>query len=300
MRRPKTLAKKLRRWLRGRRAGRTGKSGHRAADRRQMLLAGIDVARARGLEVSPLNRATVRKSEGDVTYIDRSDYETLLELHKNDPNVSAPILPVDVAVGERPLPEALAHLGRFDYIVASHVVEHVPDLVAWFEELRAILKPDGTVRLAVPDKRYTFDHLRTETCVTEVIDSHIRGNRHPSSHSVLDQLLNARRIDLEAAWQGTLGDVEAMPPVHSVDQALECARVAAGGGTYYEVHCWAFTPRSFGRLCYDLARYGLLRFKRTGHFDTPHGSFEFFVHMAPCDSREEAIQSWRAMAGATT
>ena len=38
-------------------------------NRREKLLAGINIAKLRGLEVAPLSRATVRKSEGDITYI---------------------------------------------------------------------------------------------------------------------------------------------------------------------------------------------------------------------------------------
>ncbi len=50
-----------------------------------------------------------------------------------------------------------------DLLVASHVIEHVPDLITWLREIASVLKPTGQARLAIPDRRYTFDLLRVET-----------------------------------------------------------------------------------------------------------------------------------------
>lgn len=267
-----------------------------APNRREKLLAGIDTAQKRGLEMAPLARPIVLKSEGDVIYVDRNDTETLIERHKNDPALlGRSVVPVDVAVGERLLPEALAHLPKFDYIVASHVVEHIPNLVVWFEEFRSILNPGGSVRLAVPDKRFTFDHLRTETVVTEVLDAYVRNNRHPTSHSVIDQLLYSRPIDFVKAWDGTL-KARKLRPLFSQKEIVDKARRAANSNEYFEVHCWAFTPRSFALLFAELARLGLMKFACSGYFDTEPYSIEFIVHLTPSSDRREIIKSWKRMA----
>jgi len=47
--------------------------------------------------------------------------------------------------------EALDSESLFDCIVASHVVEHVPDPVAWVRALAQHLAPGGTMVLATPD-----------------------------------------------------------------------------------------------------------------------------------------------------
>ncbi|MEX3900116.1 methyltransferase domain-containing protein [Paraburkholderia sp. BR10954] len=49
---------------------------------------------------------------------------------------------------------------KFDYVIASHVIEHVLDLVGWVHSLLAALKHAGRIVLAVPDRRYTFDYVR--------------------------------------------------------------------------------------------------------------------------------------------
>lgn len=268
-----------------------------APNRRERLLAGIDVARKRGLEMAPLARPIVLKSEGDVTYVDRNDTATLIERHRNDPALCGrAVVPIDVAVGERLLPDALSHLAKFDYIVASHVVEHIPNLVTWFEEFRAILNPGGSVRLAVPDKRFTFDHLRSETTITEVLDAYVRNTRHPTSHSVIDQLLFSRPVDLVKAWDGELGNVRALPAIFKPRDVLAMARRAAATNEYFEVHCWAFTPRSFALLFAELGRLGLMKFACTGYFDTARYSLEFIVHMTPSNDRRQVVKSWNRMA----
>ena len=70
------------------------------------------------------------------------------------------ILPIDVVLGDRSIAEALVDHPKFDYVVGSHVIEQIPDLVSWFTDVHSILKPDGPFRLAIPDRRFTFDYLR--------------------------------------------------------------------------------------------------------------------------------------------
>ena len=43
---------------------------------------------------------------------------------------------------------------RFQLVYASLVVEHVPDLVTFLNDVASILVAGGEFRLAVPDKRY--------------------------------------------------------------------------------------------------------------------------------------------------
>ncbi|MPW20588.1 methyltransferase domain-containing protein [Paraburkholderia sp. CNPSo 3157] len=71
------------------------------------------------------------------------------------------IVETDAIWGKRTLAETLKR--PVDFIVASHVIEHVPDLITWLRELSHALRPGGQVRLAIPDKRFTFDLLRRET-----------------------------------------------------------------------------------------------------------------------------------------
>jgi len=56
-------------------------------------------------------------------------------------------------------------LSRFDYCLASHVIEHIPNPIAFFQSIAHLLKPGGVLSLAVPDKRYTFDFFQPAASV---------------------------------------------------------------------------------------------------------------------------------------
>ena len=46
-----------------------------------------------------------------------------------------------------------------DYVVTSHVLEHVPNPVKALAEWYRVLRPGGIIYCLVPDRRYTWDHV---------------------------------------------------------------------------------------------------------------------------------------------
>ena len=50
-----------------------------------------------------------------------------------------------------------------DYVVSSHVLEHVANPVAAFKEWVRVLRHGGVIYLVVPDRRYTWDRARDLT-----------------------------------------------------------------------------------------------------------------------------------------
>lgn len=261
-----------------------------SAMERHILLDGIDLSRSLGVEIGALCRPHVRRADGPVIYVDHADTATLRQKYAGDPGVSLDdLVPVDVVWGERPLSESIT---AADYVVASHVVEHVPDLIGWLAELRAILKPGGRVRLAVPDRRYTFDYLRKETDLLDVEYAHNQRATRPQTHIVYDYVRNAVKLDAAKAWAGGL-DASSLERHHSVRHALAIAQ-AAESGAYHDVHCWVFTPRSFCLLFAKMADHGLIRFACETFHDTAPGTIEFCAGLLASDA--PAGDSWRAAA----
>lgn len=266
------------------------------ADRKAVLRRGLDVGTMAGLEIGPLAWPIVGKDDGDITYVDHFDTATLRARYRDDPNVPvADIVPVDALWGERTLADCLGQR-RVDYVMASHVGEHVPDLITWLAECESVLAPKGELRLALPDRRFSFDVLRQETCLTDILVAYLVRARRPQVREVLDFLLHyAPAMEGGPYYEGRF-DPATLRPHWTVDQALSFARRALNDPEHYEdVHCWAFTPRSFARCMRALAENGLTRFRCSAFVDTSYPWFEFYAFLQPTDDPQEAAASWRGM-----
>jgi len=271
-------------------------------DRREKILAGLDVARLTGIEIGPLDKPLVRPGDGgSVLYVDHADTPALRRKYAADPGVNLDALvEVDAVWGESTLSEILRSraathpgtLAQVDYVIASHVIEHVPDLVGWLGEIHDVLKPAGQLRLAVPDRRFTFDCLREDTRVSDVLAAHLAGARHPMPQAVLDSQLNAApAVSSAKLWAGT-EDAAALTPRFDWDYTVRAAREATAS-TYHDAHCWAVTPYSLADIFVVLAEHGLLRLACASFEDTAYGNLEFYLRLVPCDEPSFVAETWR-------
>lgn len=271
--------------------------------RRGQILDGLDLDRLVGAEIGALDKPLVERNDGQVFYVDHCDTESLKARWSSDPAVNVEKLHVDAVWGQKSLREALDSAQAFatrqtglDYVVASHVIEHVPDLVSWLREIRASLAPEGSVRLAVPDRRFTFDYLRQTSTLTDVLDAFVRKRRTPSGSRVLDFALHLADVDCAAAWRGEVTRDNVVPK-YTVDTAIGLADDAEQNGTYHDVHCWVFTPTSFAELMLSLGECGHLEFRCDWLVPTALNTFEFFVSIKPERDHKSVADSWRAVVG---
>lgn len=245
----------------------------------------IDPAAGLGLEIGALTRPLITPDLGPVEYADHLSTPDLRLKYEHDPNVDvSEIVPVTHVFGDRPLAEVTGP-GRFDYVVASHVIEHIPDMVGWLEEIRAVMRPGGVLSLVIPDKRYTFDVERRLSGIETLVDAHLRGVRRPTAQHAFDHFAHVVEADAGALWR----DGEAAGPfkrMHDDAHGLFAARQAMQG--YLDCHCWVFTPESFMDSLRRLAALGLFHFEVIGMDETRHGEIEFFVSLRALDQSRHA------------
>lgn len=277
------------------RAERRPLRGKPRLDRREKLVGGLDLRHMVGIEIGALADPIVHKHDGSVFYIDHADTDTLKRKYAGWDRV-ADIVPVDAVWGEQTLQDCIGAGQQVDYVVNSHVVEHVPDLVTWLQEIRSVLKPYGELRMAIPDRRFTFDFLRRESTLADVLDCYVRRARAPTPRAILDHFLNYAEIDAAKAWSGELKQ-EDIKPTHEASWALEVADQAFRTGVYQDTHCWVFTPRSFIKICRELAKLGLLNLSCSELYPTELNTIEFFVRMRNAQSRSECVESWQVVTG---
>jgi hypothetical protein len=258
-------------------------------DRRSRLLGDIDVSQCVGIEIGALHSPIVARSQGRVFYVDYAPTETLRANLKHPDVDPTDVVEVDIVWGERPLGEVIAE--PVDYAVASHVIEHVPDLIGWLLELHAALKPNGILGLAVPDRRHTFDIRRNESGLAEMVEAYLRGYREPSLRQVFESAaLSQNSADDETSRadhpQGGLPRevLERLPGLYA------WAKILAAAPSYVDAHCWVFTPASFLDTAEALVRIGCFPYAIAAFFPTEPGAIEFLVRLqALPDSADPAI-----------
>jgi SAM-dependent methyltransferase len=243
------------------------------ADIRNRCLAGLDVSVGRGLEIGALNRPLLPRHLGRIFFADHCSTAELK--HKYSTGLPFPedeICHVDFDLSKMTLRETD---GGFDYVVASHVIEHVPDLVGWLRDLESILKVGGILALAIPDKRYTFDLFRRETTLWMVEQAVSRPR--PDPETILDFFANLVTVDTARLWAGN----DAADQAHKTYSAEDCVNVLSrySAGEYIDVHCWVFTPASFRVLIEQvIVRFGL-SFKIEFFEETHTRQLEFYVQL---------------------
>lgn len=263
-------------------------------DRKSKLTAGLDLKKSLGAEIGALCRPIISAADGPILYIDHADTATLRKKYINDPSVDVDmIVNVDGVWGDDTLSDCMSGK-HVDYVIASHVIEHVPDLITWLRELESILAPNGQIRLAIPDQRYTFDYLRSETRIEAVLNSYLVRARIPQPLSILDHVINVVKVDVAQAWATRL-DKESLEKHHSVSDAIRMASEAIERKTYHDVHCWVFTPESFATLMGELGAHGLINLECERFSDTEENSNEFFVSMRQTTDRAALVRSWNHM-----
>jgi len=246
-------------------------------DKRTRMLGDIVLASSVGLEIGPLHAPMVQRHEGRVLYVDYASADTLRANFRH-PDGAADIVDVDIIWGDRPLRDCVGE--PVDYVVASHVIEHVPDLIGWLLELHGVLKPGGIVGLAIPDRRRTFDVRRPISQLGEMMEAYLHRHRQPSVCQVFDAAALSKDSpeaeDWRAgeSWLGLPAEV-----LGRLEPARDMVKALAVKPRYIDAHCWIFTPAAFLDTAEGLHRMGYFAFEIEGFHPTEPGAIEFQVRL---------------------
>jgi predicted SAM-dependent methyltransferase len=230
-----------------------------------------------GVEIGPSHNPIASKIKGyKVHIIDHMTRDDLIEKYRaHDVNIDN-IEEVDfVWEGENYL-ELTGGKRDYGWIIASHVIEHTPDLIGFLNECDSILKDDGVISLVIPDKRYCFDHFRPITGLSKIIDSHLQKRTMHTPGTVVEYCLNVVSKGGNIAWDASVnGDYHFM---HSLDDAKKGMEVALDKKEYIDVHSWCFVPHSFRLMIQDLFNLGLIPFQEIEY--CPTVGCEFFMTLS--------------------
>lgn len=226
---------------------------------KKLMIDGLDL-NGTGLEIAPLFRPILSKSECKIFYTDFTTAEDLRKKNKDHPALVSgqfkEIVDIDFVwfPGKR-LAKCLPENTKFDFVLASHVFEHVPNPIDWLLNIFEVMKIGGILSLALPDKRECFDAFRQETQVSELIDAWVRGVSIPTPKQIYDCLSHA--FDATGP-KGVNLPFEEATRLYSDQQALDFAKNAWDHNNYIDVHCSAFTPEGLTAILNQLNKLKIL------------------------------------------
>lgn len=241
---------------------------------------------SRILEIGPSHAPIAPKAAGWNTFV--IDHATQAELRAKfrgyGVNLDA-IEPVDFVWNTGGLADAVpaAFHGTIDTIIASHVIEHVPDFIGFFTSCAKLLKLTGTIALAVPDKRYCFDFFQPLSMAGDMIEAHLTGATRHSRRTVFNYLTHIVMADGATAWgQHRIKEFALLHPFKEATRALQ-KWTDDPSQPYKDYHAWQFTPASFELVVLELAMAGMLDFHVVTTY--PAAGSEFIILLQPGAAR---------------
>ncbi|MGI2906907.1 methyltransferase domain-containing protein [Tolypothrix sp. VBCCA 56010] len=124
-----------------------------------------------GIEIGPLHQPLEIPSHATVRYIDRLPLDKLRSLY---PELSDyEFVEPDILDDGETLPSIPD--SSVDFVIANHMIEHCENPISTIENHLRVLKPDGILYMAVPDKRCIFDRDRPVTTIEHVLRDYKEG-----------------------------------------------------------------------------------------------------------------------------
>ena len=236
-----------------------------------------------GLEIGPSFNPIAPKTKGyNVHTLDHASATELREKYQGHGVDLDKIEEVDFVWHGESLQDLIGKVECYDWIIASHVIEHTPCFVSFIQQCEALLKLNGVLSLVVPDKRYCFDYFSPISSTGQILDAWTAHRTRPSAGQVFDHYSNAAKRFNSISWRADgFGGANAL--VHSVDEAKTQWGRATSTNDYIDVHCWRFVPESFQLILTDLKVLGLTNLSVKTTFNTVR--CEFYVSLSKQDQR---------------
>ena len=238
---------------------------------------------ARILEIGPLNYPVIKKEVfPNCFYCDIRDTEEVRKLYSGNEYLETTGIQIDVAgivdidfVLKGSYAETFEGTPKFDYVVASHVLEHVVDIIGFFQDVGSVLQPEGKLCVFYPDKRYCFDHFRESASFRDAYDVYRRGSRE-TARMVLDFInTSIDENDPRRFWNAE--DLASLVPQNDSANAIRDYERVLNGETMDDVHYWPFTDHAFLQFLYDCVKADLLPFSCVEFYPTQRDTQQFFA-----------------------
>lgn len=244
----------------------------------------IKNSQSRILELGPLNRCLLDRSKfKNYFFGDIRSTEEIKELYKGNEYLEKTGLKVDIDsvinidfVIKSTYKETFKNIEKFDYVIVSHVLEHIPNLLFFFKDIQNVLKPDGELIILYPDRRFCFDALRTDTYFSDVYDVYINEGKN-TARRVLDFFTNVLSENNPRNFWSTGTDILFNKVDRDYKKNLKLYKNTTLGQTEGDVHYWPFSDYAFLKFLLEAKNYELLPFSIKKFIPTQVNTQEFLI-----------------------
>lgn len=242
------------------------------------------------LEFGPLIRPTATKeTHPGIHFADVRSTEDIKKLYTSNDYLESTGLTVDINsvveidyVIKGSYKNTFKNVEKFDTVILSHVIEHMPDIIEFFQDIKSVVKKTGRLVIIYPDARYCFDHFRNGTSFIDAYDVYI--NKRNSSKRVFDFVYNV--VNENNPWLFWNDKKESnMVPKNEFTKAVEAYKKAGEGELPDDTHFWPFSNYQLIKFLYDMDRAGLLDFDIEAFYPTPENHQECMVVLTPKKSQ---------------
>lgn len=144
--------------------------------------------RGHGVEIGPGHAPFPVPGSLTVQYIDRWEPEenrTLFPELGSEPGFPVPDIVSNLDVDRlSTLPDASQ-----DFVIASHIFEHLANPLAMLADIHRVLKPGGLLVLILPDRHVTFDSERPPTSLEHLVDDYRQDVRRVNDDHVIEAII---------------------------------------------------------------------------------------------------------------
>jgi 2-polyprenyl-3-methyl-5-hydroxy-6-metoxy-1,4-benzoquinol methylase len=223
------------------------------------------------LEIGPLTSPMLEKT-GNVFYADVRSTEEIRDFYKDHQIDHKKICEIDYVV-KNTYAETFSGEEKFDYVIAGHVIEHIPEFIAFFHDISTIMKEGARLCLTIPDKRYCFDHFRIPTSFAEIYNVYVNGIRN-NPPRVLENCMYALGVNKAEYFWGNNDSEKFLLRTNDFDEAQKKYEQALNGECV-NAHYSVFTPESFLLLLFGMVKASIMPFKCAEFYATQPGTLEF-------------------------
>jgi SAM-dependent methyltransferase len=231
----------------------------------------------RGLEFGALDKPIVSKELFNVKYIDHLPKNELKKKYRNNGFVNLNnLVEVDFVTNNKPLTSVIKNQ-RFDFIIASHVIEHIPNFIGFINDCFTLLNPGGILSLIIPDKRYSFDIYRRQSTFSDIYSAYIEKRFQPTVRDICDHYFEVVKVSPKDLWSKSKTPV--FSKYHSYQEAVRVATQALTESWKIDCHVWIFTYDTFLSLIKQCQFHKLIEFNVKYSCQPILNEMEFFCSL---------------------